>query len=68
VGHVLPLSDACLWLQLPYSTVICDAIEVGICPRENRTCERVHKCSVLDDWIDEFLASTDEDDGFEESE
>ena len=63
-GHVLPLSDACVWLQLRYSTVICIAIEVGICPKEDRICERFHKCRVLDDWISEFLALSDEDDGF----
>lgn len=67
-GHVLPLSDGCLWLQLPYSTVICVAIEAGICPKEDRTCERVHKCAVLNDWVDEVLALSDEDDGSEESE
>lgn len=67
-GHVLPLSDARVWLQLPYSTVVCVAIEVGICPREERICERVHKCPVLDDWICGVLALSDEDDGSEEPE
>lgn len=64
-GHVLPLSDAFIWVQLPYSTVICVAIEAGICPKEERICGRVHKCRELDDWIDEVLALSDEDDGFE---
>lgn len=67
-GDVLPLSEACIWVQLPYSTVVCVAIEVGICPKEERPCERVHKCRVLDDWICEVLASSDEDEGSEEFE
>jgi hypothetical protein len=67
-GDVLPLSDACVWLQLSYSTVVCVAIEAGICPMEDRICERVRKCPVLDDWVCAILALSDEGDGSEESE
>ena len=67
-GSILPLSHARVWVQLPYSTVVCVAVEAGICPREDRFCERVHKCSILSEWITGLIRLSDEDDGLEEFE
>jgi hypothetical protein len=67
-GSILPLSHARVWVQLPYSTVVCVAVEAGICPKEERSCKRVHKCSELDEWISGLIRLSDRDDGFEEFE
>jgi hypothetical protein len=67
-GDVLPLSFAAQWVQLPYSTVVCVAVEAGICPKEECFCVRVDKCSILNEWISEVVRLSDKDDGFEEFE
>jgi hypothetical protein len=67
-SSILPLSHARVWVQLPYSTVVCVAVEAGICPKAERSCERVHKCSVLDEWISGLIRLSDKDDDFEKFE
>jgi len=50
-GGVLPLSYVRVWVLLAYSTVVCVAVEAGICPKYEVVCGSVHKCSELDVWI-----------------
>jgi hypothetical protein len=53
-GDVLPLSNRRVWVRLPFSWMPCVAIEAGICPipeMQGAVCDRVHKCSCLDEWM-----------------
>jgi hypothetical protein len=53
-GDMLQLSDRRMWVRLPFSMMPCVAIEAGVCPipeKQGLVCERVHNCSILDDYM-----------------
>ena len=66
-GDVLPLSGRRVWVRLPFSFVPCVAIEAGICPipeKQGAVCDRVHKCSVLEDWMLHVVYANEESDDY----